>query len=92
MYGLHITFDDGSEPFSKFKLSRRQYGDEMLKRQIDYDLEIERVDDFKSGDRMIFVNAHKRTTEWILKNIERRKSRARYYTRRAGIDGKEGRT
>lgn len=92
MYGLHIAFDDGTEPVSMFKLSRRQYSDEMLKRQMDYELEIDRVDEFMSGDRMIFVSAHKRTADWVVKNAERRKSRAGYYSKTVnGKAGKSGR-
>lgn len=46
MYGVHITFDNGHEPVIRFRMNRQQYSEEMLKWQIDYDLEIERAEEF----------------------------------------------
>ena len=82
MYGVHISFDDGCEPVTNFKLSRKQYNEKMRGLQIKYDLEIEHVDEFTNGDRLIFVNAYARTTERLLKNIEKAKSRSRYYSKK----------
>lgn len=84
MYGVHITFDNGHEPVTRFRMSRKDYCGEMLKWQIDYDLEIERAEEFSTGDTLIFYNAYERNTQRLLKNIERVKSRARYYSREAG--------
>lgn len=88
MYGVHITFDNGHEPVTRFRMNRQQYSDEMRKWQIDYDLEIERAEEFSTGDTLIFYNAYKRNAKRITKNIERVKSRARYYSREAGRAGK----
>ena len=88
MYGVHITFDDGHEPVTRFHMNRRQYSEEMRKWQMQYDLEVEKVDEYTTGDHLIFTNAYERTTQRMLKNIERVKSRARYYARTAGGVGK----
>ena len=92
MYGVHITFDDGHEPVTRFHMNRRQYSEEMRKWQMQYDLEVEKVDEFTTGDHLIFTNAYERTTQRMLKNIERVKSRARYYSRENGRAGKSRRT
>ena len=91
MYGVHITFDNDHEPVSRFHLSRKEYSEEMLKWQVDYDLEIEQVDEYSTGDRMIFYSAFERKTKRLLKNIERMKSRARYYARTDGRNSKSSR-
>ncbi len=84
MYGVHIAFDNGREPFIRFHMSRPEYCDEMRKFQIGFDLEIETIEEFSTGDSLIFYNAYERTTKRLLENIERVKSRARYYSRAAG--------
>ena len=88
MYGVHITFDNGHEPVTRFHMSRQQYSEEMRKWQIEYDLEVERVDEYTTGDHLIFTNAYEWNTKRLLDNIERVKSRARYYSREAGRAGK----
>lgn len=88
MYGVHIAFDNGREPFIRFHMSRPEYCDEMRKFQIGFDLEIENVEEFSTGDSLIFYNAYERTTKRLLKNIERVKSRARYYSRTDDRAGK----
>lgn len=92
MYGVHITFDNGHEPVTRFRMSRKDYCNEMLKWQIDYDLEIERAEEFSTGDTLIIYNAYGRNTKRRTKNIERVKSRARYYSRTTGGAGKGSRT
>lgn len=84
MYGVHITFDNGHEPVTRFRMNRQQYSDEMRKWQIKYDLKIEHVDEFSTGDTLIFYNAYERNTKRTMKNIERVKSRAMYYSREVG--------
>jgi hypothetical protein len=91
MYGVHITFGNGHEPVTRFRMSRKDYCGEMLKWQIDYDLEIERVEEFSTGDTLIFYNAHERLKKRLATNIERMKSRARYYSRTASGAGKSSR-
>lgn len=91
MYGVHIAFDDEREPLMRLHMNRRQYCEEMLKFQMDYDLKIDHVEEFNNGDRLIFYNAYRRTEKQLLKNIERVKSRARYYKRADGGTGKGGR-
>lgn len=81
MYGVHITFDNGHEPVTRFRMTRKQYSEEMRRWQLEYDLEIEHVDEFTTGDHLIFTNAYERNTKRLLKNIERAKSRARYYSK-----------
>lgn len=88
MYGVHITFNNGHEPVTRFRMSRKDYCGEMLKWQIDYELEIKRAEEFSTGDTMIFYNAYKRNTKRMMKNIERVKSRAKYYSREASRAGK----
>lgn len=88
MYGVHVSFDNGREPFIRFRMNRQDYCDEMRKLQVEYDLEIENVDEFSTGDSLIFYNAHRRPEKLLLKNIERMKSRARYYSRTDGRTGK----
>ena len=88
MYGVHVSFDSGREPFVRFRMNRQDYCDEMRKLQVEYDLEIENVDEFSTGDSLIFYNAHERLEKRLTKNIERMKSRARYYSRTAGGAGK----
>ncbi len=88
MYGVHIAFDDEREPLMRFHMNRRQYCDEMLKFQMDYDLKIDHVEEFNNGDRLIFYKAYRRLEKQLLKNIERVKSRERYYSRTAGGAGK----
>jgi len=88
MYGVHITFDNGHEPVTRFRMNRQQYSEEMRKWQIEYDLEIEHVDEFTTGDHLIFTNAYERNAKRLLDNIERMKSRAMYYSREAGRAGK----
>ncbi len=88
MHGVHVSFDNGREPFIRFRMNRQDYCDAMRKFQIEYDLEIENVEEFSTGDSLIFYNAYERTTKRLLKNIERMKSRARYYSRAAGGAGK----
>ncbi len=92
MYGVHITFDNGHEPFIRFHMSRPEYCNEMRKFQIGFDLEIETVEEFSTGDSLIFYNAYERTTKRLLENIERMKSRARYFSRADDRAGKGSRS
>ena len=73
MYGVHISFDNKREPIVRFQMNRREYSDEMLKLQLDYDLEIEQVEEFSTGDSLIFYKAYDRSMQKLLKNIERMK-------------------
>lgn len=88
MYGVHITFDNGREPMIRFRMNREDYCNEMRKWQVEYDLEIEKVEEFSTGDSLIFYNAYERLEKRLTKNIERMKSRARYYSRADGGAGK----
>jgi hypothetical protein len=88
MYGVHIAFDNGREPFIRFHMSRPEYCDEMRKFQIGYDLEIENVEEFSTGDSLIFYKACERKAKQFIKNIERMKSRARYFSRTDDRAGK----
>ena len=88
MYGVHISFDNKRDPIVRFQMNRREYSDEMLKLQLDYDLEIEQVEEFSTGDTLIFYKAYDRNTQRLLDNIERMKSSARYYSRENDRAGK----
>lgn len=69
MYGVQITFDNGNEPVSRLHMSRREYGDEMIKWQMDYHLKIERTEEFSSGDVLIFYKAYDRKTSLSLREV-----------------------
>ena len=88
MYGVHISFDNKREPIVRFQMNRREYSDEMLKLQLDYDLEIEQVEEFSTGDSMIFYKAYDRNTQRLLKNIERTNGYAWNYSRENDRAGK----
>ena len=68
MYSVHVSFDNGREPLIRFRMKRRDYCDEMLRLQVDYDLKIEKVEELSTGDSLIFYNAYERNTKRMSKN------------------------
>lgn len=86
MYGVHITFNDGSKPFCRFHMTRREYNSEMKRWERQYQLKIENVveEEGLMGDRLIFALGLKKTDDSEKKNTEVSKSRARYYSRTNG--------
>lgn len=87
MYGVHIKFDDGSGPFVRFGMTRREYNEQMREYDMKYRLEIEQVEETSSGDRLIFAGAHTEKAKWPKKNREVAKSRARFIERTDGGNG-----
>lgn len=82
MYGVHIEFDDGSTPIMKMGMSRSEYSKKMRNLESEYQIKVERVEELSNGEKLIFARA---TEKWVArKNLEKAKSRARYYSRRNG--------
>lgn len=80
MYGVHIRFKDGSNPFTRFDMNREEYCKEMKKWKEKYVIEVENAETLSTGDKLIFFSA-----EEIAEVIRRKKAedriRSRYYSR-----------
>lgn len=86
MYTICITFVDGSrDQYYRSMMDREEYGREMRSLETQYHTEITHVDELADGDRFIFATAiDKRTAD--KRNLEKSKSRARYYTKKAEME------
>ncbi len=86
MYSVQIEFSDGSQPIVKRNMTRAEYGRRMRSLELHYRIEIQQVETLSDKSTMIFARAT--SIDEIIKNLERRKSRARYYARTNGETGK----
>ncbi len=86
MYTICITFADGSrDQYYGSMMDREGYGAEMRRWEKQYHTEITHVDELSDGNRFIFAVATERA-EFSYKNMEKTKSRARYYTKKAEME------
>ena len=62
-YTLHIEFDDGSNPWVRFNMTRIEYGYEMGRWKARYKMTVDKTEETQNGGVVIFAKASAKSKE-----------------------------